>query len=580
MKNSNYRLKELRALVDLSKPTPLKVCFPILLDGDLVMSSEHLGIAYLTSILRQAKADCKIVEIPIRDIQKGCTKIVDWKPNIIGITLTTISVDNAIQLGRSLRENLKMDVFILAGGPLATHLKGKLLSIKGWEFLDALIYGEGEIPILRIAEAIHTAKDISDVPNLAFRKGVSVLENPSAELISDLDQLPEPARDQIEQHHANLSYVRISTSRGCTSRCKFCNAPHTRNRLGHGKIWRGASPERVVDEVERIYHKYKVDTFDFVDSTFEDPGGTPQAKNRIKRIADELIRRNLKIYYNCCFQAKNWYEEDIPLLKRLWESGWEKVLVGIESGSEAGLRRWGKLSSVEDNKRVISLLRDMNVYVAFGFISFHPWSTFGEIRENIHFLRYNMGYNLRRYTVRLELYPGAEVIDSLRDERLLHPKYDETLSPFGYQYKDDRVKKLASHLNLLYGETYEKKCTIDKEPAVFKFETYDIVLHTYRSRLARHLKDLKPGKEILKECNEEIEALKQQLTEFNYSFISQYVDLAEKDRLSSLSISKNRKMLEDYYKKKINDLQSIQLKASMRLHREGYSVRSMLNTFK
>lgn len=559
---------------DLSLPRPLRVCFPILLDGDLVLSSEHLGPAYLVSVLRNAKAECKIFEVPIEaNVTDVILDIKEWKPDIIGISLTTISVALAKKFGSLLREHFGKETYILAGGPLATYKADKLLTLEGWDFVDGLIRGEGEIPMLRFAEAFHCKKDLSIVPNLVYRCSGEIKQNPMGAGVEDLDFLPYPARDQFEFHNKKLAYLRISTSRGCTSHCTFCNAPHTKNRVGPAvKGWRGSSPLRVVDEIEHLYHKYRFNTFDFVDSTFEDPGGKLKAKTRIATIAEEILRRNLRIYYNVCMQAYNWTDADVPLIELLWKSGLEKVLVGIESGSEIGLRRWQKRSTVEDNVRVIRLLRDAKIYVAFGFISYHPWSTFEEIQDNNLFLFHQFGHNLRRYTTRLEIYPGAEVVDQLRDEGLLLKDYDERLNPFAYSYVDPRIEKLATALNGLYGKKYAEDCVIEKEPAVFQFETYDIILHTFLTRLSRYYSSNSAANEILETLNSDIELIKKDISAYNYSNISHYIELAENETLTNEKVWNNAEDLDNYYTQKINQMRSLQLRASMHLHRAGCKV--------
>lgn len=338
-------LHPLKPRCDLTSPTQLKVCFPILLDGDLVTSPEHLGLGYLTAVLRNAGAMVKIIEAPLMEQRNSqvLDEISEWKPDMVGISLTTISVAHAQRFGIELRQLLGAKCFIFAGGALATHSGANLLKLEGWNFLDGLIRGEGEIPVLRLAEAIHTKGDLKTVPNLIYRDSFGIQQNPLTRAVENLDDLPDPARDQLEQHNGYLSIIRLSSSRGCTAHCTFCNAPHARNRIGPSvKGWRGASPKRVVDEIERLVHKYNFHTFDFVDSTFEDPDGGRIGKARVRRIAEEILERGLKIYYNVCMQAYNWHEEDEPLLDLLWRSGLEKVNVGIESGSETGLKRWQK----------------------------------------------------------------------------------------------------------------------------------------------------------------------------------------------------------------------------------------------
>lgn len=574
----SQQIKKLLETIKFKKtPRQIRVGFVIMMEGDLVMSAEHLGPAYLTSVLRNASAECSIFEIhPIDDLTERIQAIANFKPDIIGFTLTMVSVNRITEFGRQLRSEFGDSVYIVGGGVLATHFHDTLLQDDRWRFMDGLIRGEGEIPILQLAATIQNQGPMEAVNNLVYRQNDQIHQNEMLPLIPDLDILPFPARDQVENSKTKLPYLRISTSRGCTSHCTFCNAPHAKNRLGKGRVWRGRSPEQVVDEVEHLYRTYKYDTFDFVDSTFEDPGGTPAAKARIAEIAERILDKQLKIYFNCCFQAKNWHSSDIPLINLLWRAGLEKALVGIESGSETSLRIWQKKSTVEDNKNIIDLLKSQSIYVAFGFISFHPWSDFAEVRQNVEFLRQNMGYNLRRYTVRLELYPGAEVIEMLKADTLLDESFATALNPFGYTYKDNRIHNLASNLNQLYGQQYEEQGRIAREPSVFKFETYDIVLHTYRSRLLRFLDGHQPGCDILHNCESDIQALKTEMTNFNHSLVSHFIDLAEKDSLSPTNGLQYQNEVETYYARKMEELKSCQLRASMHLHRADYNVRQML----
>src|SRR6185295_2853946 len=171
----------------------------------------------------------------------------------------------------------------------------------------------------------------------------------------NLDELPFAARDQFRAHGNRLEYLRISTSRGCVARCAFCSAPHVGNRVQAGKAWRGRSVGSVRDELGELVDRYGYRTFDFVDSTFEDPDGGAIGKARIAAIANGIIERDLDIYYNCCMRAENWSDDDRELLELLARSGLEKVNVGIESGNEWELRLWDKRATVDDNIRMIRL---------------------------------------------------------------------------------------------------------------------------------------------------------------------------------------------------------------------------------
>ena len=567
----------LRSIVDFTQPHQMRVCFPVLLDGDLVMSSEHLGVSYLVSILRDLGAKCLIVEVnsePFGD-QLAIDEIADFGPDLIGLSLTTVTVSHATKFCSELKQRLAPETTFLAGGPLATFLGTKLLANPNWHFLDALVRGEGDIALVRYVEAFWHTGDYTSVPNLSWRDSSGrVIDNPMGRALPELDMLPEPARDQFEKHGGKLPYLRLATTRGCTARCTFCNAPHAGNRNAPGKLWRARSSDCIVNEIERLYRKYDFNTFDFVDSTFEDPGSRA-AKQRISDIAKGIIDRNLKIFYNCCIQAKNWQEEDKPLIDLLYRSGLEKVLIGIESGSKIGLDRWKKKSTMEDNKRAIELMRGAGIYVAFGFIAFHPWSTFEEIRDNNIFLLKYMGHNLRRYTVRLEIYPGAEVVDILRKEGKLHHDFDVSLNPLSYDFHDNRVQRLAKCMSILYGEKYAEDMVISETPAVFEFETYDIVMHTFMSRLKRFFGADVRGGQILKAGEEKIEIVLNEMSKFNYALISEMTELAEHDLLTEQLAQEKQAPVQDFYQEKLNHLRQIQLGISMQLHRAGLPVRNI-----
>lgn len=156
----------LRSLVDFTKPEQMKVCFPVLLDGDLVLSTEHLGVGYLVSILRNAGIDCRVVEI--ENDEDAIKEIKKYDPHMIGLSLTTITVSHATEFSAKLRKALP-DVNFIAGGPLATFLGGRLLDNPNWWFLDALVRGEGDLPMIRYAEAFWTGDTYEGIPGVSWR---------------------------------------------------------------------------------------------------------------------------------------------------------------------------------------------------------------------------------------------------------------------------------------------------------------------------------------------------------------------------------------------------------------------------
>src|SRR5947209_2860031 len=126
----------------LDLPSPLRIAFPVLLEGDMHNSPEHLGVGYLVAVLRSAGASCRVVEVADEgEAEPRARAIANWRPHIVSLTLTTLTAALAVSFGRTLRGHIGNRTLVVAGGPLATHRAGELLLLQGWEFLDLVVRG-------------------------------------------------------------------------------------------------------------------------------------------------------------------------------------------------------------------------------------------------------------------------------------------------------------------------------------------------------------------------------------------------------------------------------------------------------
>lgn len=548
---------------------PLPCALVVLLDGDLVQTPEHLGVSYLLAVLRRQGVDCRLFAIEPGREAEALDALERCQPRIVGVSLTTVNLPRAVSLGEQLRHRLGENCHLVVGGPIATFLGDRLLRLPQWSFVDSMVRGEGEQAFAALVERVLADEPPAGIPGVTTRGHEPTF--PLVVAVDDLDALPWPARDQLQERHASggrFPYVRISTSRGCTSRCTFCNAPHAGNNLAKRKGWRGREPEDVVDELAHLMETYGVDTFDFVDSTFEDPGGRALGKGRIRRIAELILERDLHLYYNICSQAKNWHDEDRDLLSLLFRSGLEKVLIGIESGSDRVLKQFRKSSTVEDNHRALGLFRRHGVYVAFGFIMFQPYSQWQDLEDNAAFLQTQMGHNLRRFLTRLELYPGAEIVHQLEADGLLDDDYWETLRPFAYRYADPKIGAMATNVNRLFGSDYLHQGSIGREPSVFQFETFDITLHTYISRLQRQHMDQPGTSELIGDHVALIDGVKDELADYNAALFRRFLDAAPHGGLDGGELSALSEEMEQRYAAAMEHLRSLQLRLGMNLRRQ------------
>jgi len=570
---------ELKLDERITDPASFRVSFLILLDGDLVMSPEHLGVAYMTSVLRAVGFTAEIREVQHGEADAAVEALREYRPNLVCFTLMSLNIDSCVALTRRLRRELP-DTTLACGGPAGTF--AGLSVLRSIPDADVVAMGEGEPTILDLAQRLYLGESLAGCQGIYYRRpDGELMQNPARPLLHDLEILPFPARDQLRQHNNKLEYVRVSTSRGCVANCTFCSAPHLKNRVQAGKSWRGRGAEQIVDEVEQIVRNHNFRTIDFVDSTFEDPDGGRVGKKRISEIAQGILDRGLDIYYNVCMRAENWHDtpEDNAVMDLLVRSGLEKVNVGIESGTDEELQLWEKRATVQDNVTIIRMLREHGVYLAMGFIPFHPYATVETLLANAAFLRDNSGHNLRRMTERLEVYPGTAIVRRMEGDGLLNDSYRQHLDPYGYSFGDERVGKLAKHFAALYNnEDYHEHGVIIEYSSVFEFETYNVVLQTFISRLQRAFRDLPGANDVTEEFKSWVHEERQEMGRYNYDFFVSNLEAVMND---SLDRHKQRSQVADveaFFADRIRRMKTGQMRVGKQLARLGADVTAISST--
>jgi hypothetical protein len=121
---------------------------------------------------------------------------------------------------------------------------------------------------------------------------------------------------------------------------------------------------------------------------------------------------------------------DAELLGRMRDAGLYIVYMGLESGTEEGLKTLNKEITVEQNLRAVALLKEIGLRFEFGFMLLDPSSTFATVRQNIDFLRAIVGDGCAPATFcKMLPYDGTPIRETLAAEGRLKgdvctPDYD------------------------------------------------------------------------------------------------------------------------------------------------------------
>jgi radical SAM superfamily enzyme YgiQ (UPF0313 family) len=402
---------------------------PVLLIGYL--NEANLGLGYLTSVLRQRGYRVEIVDFELEPEQ--ILEIVKLhQPLLIGFSLIfQFYIERFQALALFLRESGVECHFTIGGHFPSLSYQQTLEFIPE---LDSVVRFEGEDTLVELVDQLEAGRDWRHIKGIAFRRHQEVVANPLRPLIEDLDRLPYPERQVDPELVLGHPIVSILASRGCARTCSFCSI-HMFYRSAPGKVVRTRKPAEVVREMRHLYDTRGATIFLFQDDDFPLFGLVWQrwAREFVKELhASGLVDRILwKI--SCRADAV-----DEPLFAEMREAGLYFVYMGLESGTEEGLRTLHKQITVEQNLKAVVSLKKLDLAFQFGFMLFEPSSTFESIRENLEFLHAIVDDgSVAVAFCRMIPYDGTPI----KDELVRTGRLTGDISHPGYNFLDPRLDR-------------------------------------------------------------------------------------------------------------------------------------------
>lgn len=316
--------------------------------GDRGNLMPPLGILYIGAFLRERMHNVQLFD-PALDDESFIKEIVDFQPDIIGVSIGVTSLKRARKLLDTLKPKLKKDTIYCAGGSFATAAPLDILKMLD---LDFVVIGEGEQTMLDACNKLSRQETLAEVKGIVYRTNNSgYVFTEKREMISDLDCLPFPARDLLDFSGYLLPpglirgvYLKrtttILTGRGCPGRCIFCGS-----HLIFGRTMRRRTVANVIAEIEHLINDYQIEGIWFCDDTFTI---NPEW---VRMFCQEVINRKIKFKWGCQARVDTVSED---LLLRMKEAGCVQLDFGIESGSNKVLKALKK-GTTED--KIITALK-------------------------------------------------------------------------------------------------------------------------------------------------------------------------------------------------------------------------------
>ncbi len=384
-----------------------------------------IGLCLLAEVLRK---NFKIRLFDgIADERKNLSReVAAFIPDYIGVSIRNID-DMVIGKPHYYVDQIFRD-FIL---PLRNYPKAPLiLGGSGFSiFPDELmtrfeadygIIGEAEQSFPRLLENLENGADVTAIPGVLTG---GALRRQNAFTLPDFDLADLPF-SEIDRHIDFLPYrtrgvYSIQTKRGCNHKCIYCTYP-----MIEGRHYRFRKVQDIVEEISQTVKRMGNVTFEFVDSTFNDPPGWAES------ICREIIRCKVKGKFRT--MGINPAHASHELFSLMLEAGFSQIDCTPDTASQEMLINMGKNFTLEQLKNTASLLRETDLPAMWFFTFGGPGETVKTMEETFRFIDECISENdMVHLTTGLRIYPGTPLYKIALQEKQVR-KEDPLLEPRFY----------------------------------------------------------------------------------------------------------------------------------------------------
>ena len=421
-----------------------------------------LGLLYLAGYLKKKShhqvfgLDAQVEGLDYNDQFKQ--RIAEVNPDVVGITtitFTLIDVLKTVELVKEVEKKLNKEIIIVLGGPHVHLFSEETINLDN---VDFVIKGEGEKPFFNLLEVLEGKGSFDSIYGLVYKKDNQVIDNPVADLIENLDDVPFPDRAllPIKKYNSILGEGRVVTtmftSRGCPFKCAFCDRPHL------GKKFRSRSAKNVVDEMEECL-RIGIQEILIYDDTFT------INRQRTLDICDEILKRGLKFVWDIRARVDT---VDDEVLVKLKQAGCVRIHFGVETGTEKILKVLNKGISLDKVEQVFNSAKKIGIERLAYFMIGSPTETKEDINQTIKFAK-RVDADYVHITI-LTPYPGTRIYQLALEQGVIKNDYWREFAKnpakgviTQYWEKELTRKELFDLLNKFYKEFYGRPSYILKE---------------------------------------------------------------------------------------------------------------------
>ena len=322
-----------------------------------------LGLFSLAHCLQEEGFQTEILNVGVEKLLDGDFELGNYvkqrSPRVVGIDLHWYTHSYvAIEAARTVKKHA--NALVVLGGFTASYFAEEIM--KQFPFVDVVLRGEAERPLVELVKQHTTNQDYVRIPNCTFRRSSEICHNRISHAPKHIDNLPNSGLDLLRNWDKYLTVklmwdpspyayfdsempksFDLCISRGCPYQCSYCGGGREAQRMISGRD--GVcfkSPEKVLEEA--IFLKEKG-----VEEVRLPYLGYPR---RYLRLFDLIKGENLGL--SCRISFWNLARKDV--VRRASEAFWRvSVDISPDSGSE-NVRRLNK-GPHYSNRQLVKTLR-------------------------------------------------------------------------------------------------------------------------------------------------------------------------------------------------------------------------------
>lgn len=335
----------------------------------------NLAIRYLNQMVRDIEnIDVDIREYTINNELDFILKdIYSNSYDVILFSTYIWNVNDIVKLCNSIKK-VNPNIKIALGGPEVTYDSED--SMNKYNFVDYILYGEGELIFRDFVKYLKGEMDIADVDGIVYRNDGEVVKNKPMKQIENLDIIPSPYENLNKKEYENR-IVYYETSRGCPFNCQYCLSS-TLQGLRYFSI------DRVKRDLKALIDA-RVSQIKFIDRTF----------NANKKFAMEIMKflmENDNDYTTYHFEVTaHLLTEDMLEFLKGCKEGLFQFEIGVQTTNEKVLEAVGRRDDFSKLSYVVQQIASYrNIHQHLDLIAGLPYEDYKSFENSFNDV-FNLG---------------------------------------------------------------------------------------------------------------------------------------------------------------------------------------------